>query len=239
MPERLPSAVTTDHDRSERLHVFAHDLRNRLTGLWEVMKALRSGGGGMEPEELYAFAEKGYFQAQREIEDLLEDFQVDRRVRIQEVVSVALGPAIEAGLLREQHRLDRKAQRITLHGDRSACVKGDAHWVGQILQALISNASKFSPRGSTIDVEITQGDSRTEVRVQDPGVGLSDADLEQIFVRYAMLGSRSTDGEQQCRGTLARARQWAEAMQGTLTAESRGVGTGATFRLDLPTADRS
>ncbi len=237
MPEPRPQTISTDHDRSERLHVFAHDLRNRLTGLWEVMKALRTSDPAMDANELFAFAEKGYFQAQREIEDLLDDFHVDRRVRITEVGPVLLADVIAETLKREQHRLERKAQSVSITGDQHLQIKGDAHWMGQILQALISNASKFSPRGSSIQLAIERVGPVVRVQVKDTGVGMNEADLQQVFIRFALLASCSTEGEQQSRGTLARARQWAEAMHGSLTAHSDGVSRGATFTLEVPAAD--
>lgn len=237
MPEPRPTNILHDHARSERLHEFAHDLRNRLTGLWEVMKAMRSGTSGMDPDELYAHAEKGYFKAQREIEDLLDDLHVDRRVRIAAIGPVVLADVLAGSVTREQHRLERKAQVVTLHGDQHARVLGDPLWIGQVLQALISNASKFSPRESTIHADIVREGSQTRVRITDPGVGMDRADLDQVFVRFALLGSHSTNGEPQSRGTLARARQWAEAMQGELVAHSEGAGHGASFTLILPTAN--
>lgn len=237
MPDTRPTTTAADHAQAERLHVFAHDLRNRLTGMWEVMKALRAGDPAMDADELHAFAEKGYIQAQRQIEDLLDDFHVDRRVRISDVGPVLLAPLVQEALSREHHRLERKGQRVVFGGDQFARVKGDAHWIGQILQALISNASKFSPRGSVVHIDVDRADDMVRVHVKDAGVGMDKADLEHVFKRFALLVSRSTDGEQQSRSTLARARQWSEAMQGALTAQSPGVGEGTTFTLELPAAD--
>ncbi len=237
MPETRPQAITTDRERSDRLHVFAHDLRNRLTGLWEVMKALRAGDPAMDPDELHAYAEKGYFQAQRQIEELLNDFQVDRDVRIVETSAIGLSDVLRSMLEREQHRLERKGQQVSIAGDPEARAAGDAHWIGQIIQALISNASKFSPKASKIEAEILRDGPRVLLRVTDPGVGMDAADLERVFVRFALLNSRSTDGEAQSRGTLARAKQWAAAMDGELRAHSDGTGQGATFTLTLPAAD--
>ncbi|HRF81180.1 MAG TPA: hypothetical protein PL070_13970, partial [Flavobacteriales bacterium] len=68
----------------------------------------------------------------------------------------------------------------------------------------------------------------------DHGVGLSQADLEQAFVRFAWLESRPTGNESQGRGTLARARDWATAHGGSLSVKSKGEGAGCTFTLQLP-----
>jgi signal transduction histidine kinase len=64
-------------------------------------------------------------------------------------------------------------------------------------------------------------------------VGLSGKDLEEIFTRYAMLSSQSTGGESQARSTLSRAKQWAEAQGGTLSASSQGIGKGSSFTVAL------
>ncbi|MBK9514013.1 MAG: sensor histidine kinase [Flavobacteriales bacterium] len=101
---------------------------------------------------------------------------------------------------------------------------------------MISNASKFAAAGATIHVRAEQMGRSIRLSVTDPGVGLLPADLDMVFVRYAWLSSRSTAGEAQGRSTLARARQWAQAMKGDLSVHSDGPGTGSTFTLELAAA---
>jgi signal transduction histidine kinase len=113
-------------------------------------------------------------------------------------------------------------------------VQGDKHWLKELVNALLTNASKFSPKGSSITVGVHRDTDRVVLTVADPGVGMSPSDLSQAFVRYAWLESRSTDGEPQGRSTLARARQWAEAHHGTLNVNSRGPGKGCCFTLSIP-----
>ncbi|HMW96997.1 MAG TPA: HAMP domain-containing sensor histidine kinase, partial [Flavobacteriales bacterium] len=113
---------------------------------------------------------------------------------------------------------------------------GDAHWTTQILQALISNASKFSPRGSSISINAGATADGSAITVSDKGTGFTGSDLVDVFTRYAILSSRTTAGEPQARGTLARAKQWARAQGGHLNVESEGPGQGARFTLTLPPA---
>ena len=60
------------------------------------------------------------------------------------------------------------------------------------------------------------------------------ADLEQVFVRFALLSNRPTDGEAQGRSSLAKAREMALAQNGSLVARSDGTGCGCTFTLGVP-----
>jgi len=100
----------------------------------------------------------------------------------------------------------------------------------------MSNASKFSEAGATICVEVALHDEQVLVHVKDHGVGLTPNDVDHLFERYAWLSSKSTAGEDQGRGTLAKALEWARAMGGNLTAASAGPGKGTTFTLALAKA---
>lgn len=233
MPDR--SLTPADDGQAERLHMFAHDIKNRIGALWEAFLLLRDGPPeGMGKGDLYAFAERGFFNAQRELEDLLDDLHVERGVSADRA-RFELTASLEQAVRNEDFRLRKKEQCVNMNGPSHVHATGDARWTTQILQALVSNASKYSARGTSITIDIGVTDGRCRVRVTDQGCGLSKEDLAQVFKRYAILSSRSVDGEPQSRGTLGRARQWAEAQGGTLTASSEGVGQGASFELTLPT----
>ncbi len=232
MPER--TLRPADPDQAERLHTFAHDIKNRLGSLWEALRLMRSGTqAGPDTEELISFAERGYFHAQRDLEDLLDDLGVERGITADRI-PFDLMESLKEALTNEAYRLRKKGQRVEVKAPDSRKVTGDARWTTQILQALISNASKFSPRDAVITVEVASEPGASTVRVIDPGCGLPAEDLPNLFKRYVILTSRSTDSEPQSRGTLARAQQWALAQNGGLQAASAGPGHGCTMTLRLP-----
>jgi signal transduction histidine kinase len=223
-----------DNDQAERLHTFAHDIKNRLGSLWEALRLLRSGpADGLDPDELMTFAERGFFHAQRDLEGLLDDFGVERGITADRSPFDVM-KSLDEALKNEDYRLRKKGQRVDVNGPAGSSACGDARLTAQLFQALISNASKFSPPVAVIAAEVTNGSDGCTVRVIDSGCGLSEEDLTRVFTRYVILSSRSTEGEPQSRGTLARARQWAIAQGGSLTAGSEGVGKGCVFTLQLP-----
>lgn len=228
MPDR------PDDRTAERLHRFAHDLRNRLHMLWEL--ARMSDADGLSAAERLEHLERTYFQAQRSMEDLLDDLGVDRQLRPGPPTDVVLAEALADAVQRESVRTTKKEQRLELPEVTPCTVRADRDLLVQLLAALLSNASKFSPRGAVLRVDVTQTDGSVRVAVADTGVGIAAEDLERVFERFVITGSRTTDGEPQARGTLARARQWAQAMGGQLSAQSAGPGMGSTFVLELPAA---
>ncbi len=220
-------------EQADRLHHFAHDLRNRLAGMQQMLRMLASPDPDMSPAELIGFAEQQYFKAMRLTEDLLNDLSVERGTPRLTTSALDLFPAAQAAISLMAQRLARKVQRVELSGSTSLWAMADAHHLDLLISALLSNASKFSPAGATINVELRQQEDSAIIEVSDTGVGLDAQDIAQVFERYAMLKSKSTAGEEQGRSTLARAHQWAQAMGGELSATSAGEGQGCTFRLQL------
>jgi two-component system CheB/CheR fusion protein len=220
--------------QAERLHRFAHDIRNRLTGIREVLRHLEQPTPDGNTAELTLFAEQQFFKALREVESLLDDMQVERGIGPLQREPLDPATLIARAVANMEHRFAKKEQKVVTDLAQGIRVNGDAACLTELITALLSNASKFSPRGSTIQVHLVASGPMASLRVTDDGVGMSTTDLEQVFVRYAWLSSRSTDGEAQGRGTLGRAVQWARAHGGTLRAESAGSGAGSTFVLELP-----
>jgi signal transduction histidine kinase len=217
---------------SERLHRFAHDLRNRLHAMWEL--AHMTDGQGLSASEREAHLERSYFQAQRAVEDLLDDLGVDRDLRPSGLIPVPIAEVMAEAAKRESFRYARKRQELRTELPPGLAVRADRDMLVQLLAALLSNAGKFSPAGSIVHMAASIDGAEVSLKVADPGTGIAGHDLERVFERFVITGSRSTDGEPQARGTLARARQWAEAMGGSLRAFSEGPGQGSTFVLVLP-----
>lgn len=221
-------------EQAERLHRFAHDLRNRLAAIQQVLEQLKDGGTEPSNVELLSFAEQQYFKAMRTTEELLDDLAVERGIVISERGAVDLNALVMRCVASMQHRFDRKQQQVTADIAAQLEVQGDAHWMDQLVCALLSNASKFTRANGHISVALSKQDGRAVITVSDDGVGLSAEDLAHVFERFAWLSSRSTAGEAQGRSTLGRAHQWATAMGGDLTASSAGQGKGSSFVLRLP-----
>jgi len=222
-------------EQAERLHRFAHDLRNRLGALQQVL-AQFSETAAHEHADLIDFAEQQYFKAMRATEELLDDFTIDRSPKLGAKQPVDLAACIGRAIDAQQHRFARKQQAVERSIEAGLFVLGDARMIDDLVCALLSNASKFSDAGRSISINLRQTNGMAEITVADEGIGLNAEDLLQVFTRYALLKARSTAGEAQGRSTLARAKQWAEAHHGELTASSNGSHQGSAFTLRLPLA---
>ena len=107
---------------------------------------------------------------------------------------------------------------------------GEFRRVLQILLNLLGNAIRYAPEGSSIWIRAESEDGFASITVADQGEGLSEDEIARVFAKFERLG-RSGDGGSGL--GLYISRRLAEAMGGTLTAES-AKGQGARFTLSLP-----
>ena len=126
--------------------------------------------------------------------------------------------------------------------DGPTLVEGDEDRLRQVVDNLLSNAIRYSPGGSPIDVTIDTGDAPTgavvRVRVIDRGPGLSADDAERVFDRlYRTDEARSrVDGGSGL--GLSIVRSIVETHGGEAFVETN-PGHGSTFGFTLPVATRS
>ncbi len=122
-------------------------------------------------------------------------------------------------------------------GDVPPVINGDVTRLRQILLNLLSNAVKFTEAGEVVvTVHADPGaDGTVTLRfaVRDTGIGLSKKGMERLFQSFTQADSSTT---RKYGGTglgLAISKRLAELMGGTMQAESRGLGLGATFSFSL------
>src|SRR5262249_42488801 len=114
----------------------------------------------------------------------------------------------------------------------------DPRRIQQVVVNLLNNALKFTPAGGHIVLRAGRETSTVEFTVSDTGVGITPDFLPHVFERFRR-GDSARNGEPAGLGLgLAIARHLVELHGGTIAAESRGPGTGATFRVHLPTSAR-
>jgi signal transduction histidine kinase len=134
--------------------------------------------------------------------------------------------------------LSAKAKQIALtvriDPDAVLFVRGDAERLQQVVWNLLSNSIKFTPPDGRIEVELRRKDATAEILIRDTGQGIGPDFLPHVFERFRQAESTSTRNAGGLGLGLAIVRYLTEAHGGTVTAESAGVGQGATFVVRLP-----
>ena len=92
---------------------------------------------------------------------------------------------------------------------------------------------KYSPSQRSVWVAIAEMPHSVFVQVKDEGGGLSEADKQNVFKRFARLSAKPTGGETSMGLGLSIARRLVEAMHGRIWVESE-QGKGSAFCMELP-----
>ena len=115
-------------------------------------------------------------------------------------------------------------------------VAADAVALQRALTALLDNALRFAPRGSTVEVSAVVVGRRVDIRVVDHGPGIRGIDPEHVFDRFARAeGAGDGSGRRGFGLGLALVRDLAHRFGGTVAVEETSA-SGTTFLLSLPAA---
>ncbi|HLL85442.1 MAG TPA: ATP-binding protein [Longimicrobium sp.] len=237
-------AAEAEEASRARARFFAaasHALRTPLHAIVGYTHLLATATFGDLPADAARAAERSSLCAEhlsRLVDDilLLSTTEIDRL----RVVPVRLAPANFLHACMEPLRVQAEAKGLSFTiaaPDTLPAVESDPERLRQVLQAVVGNALKFTPRGGVRVEARTASDPGTlEFRVADTGPGIPADDRERIFQPFEQLCDPSrTDSA--TRGTglgLTVARQLARRLHGTLDVEDDEATAGAVFRLRLP-----
>ncbi len=109
----------------------------------------------------------------------------------------------------------------------------DRDRLGQVVANLLSNASKYSPRGAEVVLKAEVKDGRLSVAVTDSGVGIGEGDMPRLFTMFFRVDNEATRSVPGSGIGLYIARQIVEMHGGKIEAVSQ-PGRGATFTFWIP-----
>ncbi|MBW2938176.1 PAS domain S-box protein [Aureisphaera sp. CAU 1614] len=121
--------------------------------------------------------------------------------------------------------------KTDLHNEK-VILKSDKRRVEQVLLNLISNAIKFSEKG-TIFIKVNLVDSMLCTQVIDEGIGISKENLVKLFVPFIQLNGGLARSHEGTGLGLAISKNLIEKLGGTIKVESE-LGKGSTFTFCLP-----
>ena len=118
--------------------------------------------------------------------------------------------------------------------NNSLIISTDKSRLESILENLISNAIKYTPKGGQVCVKVVSDNTNLHITVSDTGRGISEQDIPHIFDRY-YCAVNSKDGT----GIgLYLVKRYVEMLEGNISINS-SVGKGTTFTIDLPVVCKS
>ena len=229
-------AETANRLKDEFLATVSHELRTPLNAMLGWAEMLRRGGLDDKSisHGLETIARNARAQNQL-ISDLLDVSRIISGQLRFESGTVDLVPIIEAALDTVRPAANAKGVALRLMVDPAArMVAGDSTRLQQIVWNLLTNAVKFTSRDGRVSVQLKRDNNTAAIIVTDTGEGISPEFLPYIFDRFRQAESTTKRQHSGLGLGLSIVRHLVEAHGGSVRAESRGVGQGATFTVTLP-----
>ena len=221
--------------KDEFLATVSHELRTPLTPIFGALYMLRGMDTGGKAAAVLDVIERNATMQSQIVEELLDISKISsgrlelhrRKVDLLPVIEEAIvqvRPAAEAlGILLETS-LERPTQQLSC----------DPHRIRQVLSNLLSNAIKFTRRSGRITVKMENRHAGVRIHISDTGKGISPQFLPYVFDRFRQADTFATRCEGGLGLGLSIVRYIVEQHGGTVRADSKGEGYGASFIVDLP-----
>jgi signal transduction histidine kinase len=212
----------------------AHELRTPLTILQTQVEALQDGVAAPSPVAFSSLHDE-ILRLSRLVADLETLASADAATFDLDCGPVALRPLLEDAAQEFAGVFAERGLRLVLHLDDDIEIEADATRVRQVTANLLANATKFTPPGGEVRLELERDGPWAVIRVVDTGPGIPADEMSSVFDRFFRGRDVRTGGS----GIgLAIVRRLVAAHGGDVEVASE-PGDGATFTVRLPQTARS
>jgi PAS domain S-box-containing protein len=235
--QRLAANLSdADRRKNEFLATLAHELRNPLAPMSNMLEVAKRAGSDREIlQRAHDTIERQLAQMVRLVDDLLDlnrithdrlelrRSEVELSSVIQQAVEVARPLVDAAGHVLT---IDLPPEPIYLNADRAR--------LAQVFGNLLNNSAKYTRSNGAIALTAKQVDDEVFVTVKDNGAGIPHDKLDSIFDMFMQV-DRTSDRAQGGLGIgLTLVKRLAEMHGGSIEAKSAGEGQGSEFVVRLP-----
>jgi PAS domain S-box-containing protein len=233
------TAESSDRAKSEFVSRMSHELRtplNAMLGFAQLLSLDRKPALAEHQRAWAAQIQQAGWHLLHMINDTLDLSRIESGMLKLEPVTLELEPLVNAALVMVEPAAEKRGLHLEHRLERRArAVMGDETRIKQILTNLLSNAVKYNVDGGSVAVRSRLTESQVvEIVVSDTGLGMTRAQMDELFQPYNRLGRERTAVEGTGIG-LVISRRLAELMGGSLRAQSV-AGEGSAFILTLPRA---
>jgi signal transduction histidine kinase/CheY-like chemotaxis protein len=222
-----------DQKKDEFLAVLAHELRNPLAPIGLAAQMLKQSPDATA-QNTAELIRTQVLQISRLLDDLLDTSRIKTGRMTVKKEHVDARAAIELALQNAGPELDSRNHTIALNVEENLAVEADPVRLAQVITNLLTNAAKYTPLGGRIEVMASSAGDSCEFVVSDNGMGLTPQSLERIFEMFSQEGTVLHRPEGGLGIGLALSRAICAAHDGTIVAQSEGLGKGSRFVVRLP-----
>ncbi len=232
--ERAEQALMLDEMKTNFIRIATHEIRTPLTSIMGYTQLAQLKIEESNNPDLVRYFEAILRNTER-LESLSADLLDLQRIESGHIelniAPVNIGEVLKNIALEMKPIIEARDQTLKIDGG-NYLIKADRIRMIQIIINLLTNASKFSPEGSTIKVTVEKEDNLVKISVIDEGIGIKHVDIPKLFKPFPGIPVKGVKdsvglGLSICKGLV-------ELHGGTIWAESDDPGKGSKFTFTCP-----
>ncbi len=225
-----------DRMKTELVSMVAHELRSPLTSISGFSELLLDPTVNREQSEEYATI---ILKESNRLSDLINKFldisKIEAGKSQAKKAPMQIRDVVDKVLDVNLHQAEKKGIVVSVKvSSNLPLVLGDPDMLEQVVLNLFSNAVKYSPENTAIEIRLKERESEVLIEVEDNGYGISEKSQQRLFEKFY----RVTDNEKvrEITGTglgLALVKEIVEIHGGAIAVHSK-LGDGSTFSFTIP-----
>ncbi|MFY3843696.1 sensor histidine kinase, partial [Achromobacter xylosoxidans] len=232
--EARRAEVLAELDRAKTIFFsnVSHEFRTPLTLiLGPLQQALAQPSAGLERETLELLL-RNALRLQKLVNSLLDFSRIEGGGMVARLQPTDLARATQEHASAFRSAMESAGLALSVQCDAVPTVLIDRDWYERIVLNLLSNAFKYTLRGS-IDVALRDSGDEVVLSVRDTGVGIARSDLANIFQRFHRGQSPAARSHEGSGIGLALVRELVKLLGGAISVDSE-PGVGSVFTVTLP-----
>ena len=222
-------------EKNSFLSIVAHDLKNPLASVRAFAEI--SANEKTTPEKRKTYLQYIALSADRMFElikNLLDVNMIESGKMGLKLTNISLNELIGNYITQAAPvAFGKQIQLLPVLPDEVIYLNTDKARLEQILENFISNAMKYSPPNTEVQVALLQEDDYIEISVKDQGPGIDASEIEKLFKQYSITSSVPREGEHAMGLGLAIVKKISEAFGATVGCISE-KGKGCNFYIRFP-----
>ncbi|OLO04798.1 hypothetical protein BTW07_08395 [Salinicola socius] len=223
--------------KTEFISTVSHELRTPLTSISGALGLIQGGALGTPPDTMRGMLATAHNNSQRLImliNDLLDMEKLVAGKMTFQMQEQPLMPLIDQAIESNQAYADQfRAHYLVTERVEGVGVNVDAMRLQQVMSNLLSNAAKFSPPDTQVEIRVEPIADRVRISVIDSGPGIPAEFHDRMFQKFSQADASSTRKQGGTGLGLAITRELVERMRGSINFFSE-QGHGACFFIELP-----
>ena len=181
----ITEQVKLNEMKSDFINRASHELRTPLTAAMLMVELIQEGGTSDELRKYWRALKAELNRQKTLIDRLLAAGRLESGMMKIESKKIDIIPVLRESMTSLQPVVAKREISLNLTHEKSGYpVLGDKSGLQQVFVNLMTNAAKFSPDGSRVEINISQNDMHVNIAVKDKGVGIPQEDIPYLFQRF-------------------------------------------------------